>query len=200
MSQIQAVTHRKVLLTPESAIRDCLTCSDTEEAAINSTCKWFWKKVQASCNIVKVCLWSEAQMKWIGDSCHAVWRVTMKSSRQQLTLEEDCNSFEVNKMMVRTDQLLQIKEVTHLKIHPCESKAGVQGRKKTLVQSLKEFHAHFYWLYKKAMVSLQGLHLGNAFRLPNCFCQHGVEVILPLVSSARWKCQNNCHPPPGGTL
>ena len=36
-------------------------------------------------------------------------------------------------MRVRTDQLLSIKEATHLKIHLCESEAWVQGRKKTLV-------------------------------------------------------------------
>ena len=41
---------------PESATRECLTCSDTKEAAINSAHKKFQKKVQASCNIAKCCL------------------------------------------------------------------------------------------------------------------------------------------------
>ena len=33
---------------PESATGDCLTCSDTEEVALNSAHKKLWKKVQAS--------------------------------------------------------------------------------------------------------------------------------------------------------
>ena len=43
----------------------------------------------------------------------------MKSSGQsgEIALRQDHTSFEVNKMTVRTDQLLQIKEATHLKIH-----------------------------------------------------------------------------------
>ena len=36
---------------PKSATGDCLMCSDTEEATINSTHKKFQKKVQVSCNI-----------------------------------------------------------------------------------------------------------------------------------------------------
>ena len=85
--------------------------------------------------------------------------------------------------MARTDQLLQIKGGAHLKIHPPELEAGVQGRKKTLVQSLKQFHAHFYQLYKMgtthAMVSLQGLHLGNAFRHPNVSASMGLKSFCP---------------------
>ena len=54
-------------------------------------------------------------------------------TEQELALKEDCHLFEVNKMTDRTNQLFLIKEATHLKIHPCESEAGVQGRKKTLV-------------------------------------------------------------------
>ena len=75
MSQIQAVMCRKVLLTAVLSWQpvDCLKCSDTEGVAINSTWKKFQKKVWASCNIAKGCLWLEAQLKWIGDSCQAVW-------------------------------------------------------------------------------------------------------------------------------
>ena len=44
--------------------------------------------------------------------------------------------------------------------------AEVHGRKKTLIQLLKQFHACFYWLYERdtawAMVGVQGLHLGDA--------------------------------------
>ena len=74
-------------------------------------------------------------------------------------------------MMDRTEQLLQIKEAMDSKIYPGELKAGVQGRKKPHVQTLKQFHGRFYWLYEKgmthAMVGLQGLHVGDAFRCPN---------------------------------
>ena len=58
---------------PESATGECLTYSDTEEVAVNSAHKKFWKKVWASGSITKGCFWSEAQLKWIGDSYHAVW-------------------------------------------------------------------------------------------------------------------------------
>ena len=149
---------------PKSATRNCLICSENEEAAIESTHKTFWKKVQASCSIAKGCLWIEAQLRQIGDSHHTVWGSNCEviKTKWDLALKEDCSSFEVNKMTLRTDQLLQIKEATHPKIYPCEPKAEVHRRKKTLVQSLAQFHAHFYWLYEKgmthAMVSLQGLY------------------------------------------
>ena len=75
----------------------------------------------------------------------------MKSSGQSklITLEEDHTSFKVNKMAIGTDQLFWIKEATHCQVYPWESEAEVHGQKKTLVQSLKQFHAHFYWLYEK---------------------------------------------------
>ena len=82
-------------------------------------------------------------------------------------------------MMVRTNQMLQIKEATHSKIHPNESEAEVHRRKKTIVQSVKQFHACFYRLYEKgmthAMVSLQGLHLGDAFRHPDISASVGLK-------------------------
>ena len=81
---------------------------------------------------------------------------------------EDYGSFEVNKMMVQTDQLLHIKEATD--IYSLDHEAKVQGRKKTLVQELKQFPTCFYCLYEKgkthAMVSLKGLHLGDALGTP----------------------------------
>ena len=53
------------------------------------------------------------------------------------TLEEDCNSFEMCKMMVRTGQLLCIAEATNSKIYTKESEAEAHGWMKTLVLSLK---------------------------------------------------------------
>ena len=47
----------------ESASGGCLTCSDTEEVAIRTAQKRFWKKFQAPCSIARGCLWSESQLK-----------------------------------------------------------------------------------------------------------------------------------------
>ena len=135
----------------ESASRDCLTCLDTEEVTIRTTGKRFKKKFQASSSITRGCLWYEAQQKQIVDSHQAVWGTDHEiiQTEQELTLEEDHTSFEVNKMTIRTDQLLQIKEATHLKTHWWESQAKVHGWKKTLMQSLKQFHTCFYQLSEK---------------------------------------------------
>ena len=74
----------------------------------------------------------------------------------------------VKKINVRTDQLLWIKETTHLKIQIRKSEAQVHGQKKTLIQSLEQFHAHIYGVYEKvmthAMVSLEGVHKSKTFR------------------------------------
>ena len=105
----------------------------------------------------------------------------------ELTLREDHHSFEVNKMTDRPKQLLRIKEAMHSKIHPHESEAGAWGRKKTLVQPLKQYHAFFYQLYEKgvihAMVGLQGLHSGDAFRHPNVSLSVGLKSFYPWFSS-----------------
>ena len=165
---------------PESATGDCLSCSDTKQAAVKSAHKKFHKKVWASCSLAKWDLWKEAQLGQIGDCCQTMWGVTMKSSRQsRISLSmRTTGSFEVNKLIVLTNQLLKIKDVTHVKLYPCEHKAKIHGREKTLVQSLKYFHAHFYQLYEKgttcAMVSLQGLHSGDALRCSKHLCWYGV--------------------------
>ena len=57
----------------ESASRDCFMCLDTDKVTIRITQKKYRKRVQASCNQGKGGLWSEAQLKWIGNSCKAVW-------------------------------------------------------------------------------------------------------------------------------
>ena len=77
--------------SPESATGDCLICSDTKEAAINSAHKTFQKTVWVSCSIAKGCLWLEAQLKWIGDSCQAVWESNYEvvKTEWELTLKED---------------------------------------------------------------------------------------------------------------
>ena len=87
-------------------------------------------------------------------------------------------------MMVQTNQLFCIKEATNVKhIYLQEHEAQVQERKKTLVQSLKQFHAHFCQLYKKGMThvrdSLLGLHSRNALRCPNISASMGLKSFWP---------------------
>ena len=92
---------------PKSATEDFLMCSDTDEAAIKSAHKKFWKKVQASCSNTKGYLWLEAQQKQISNSCRAVWESDygVVKTEWELVLKEDHHSFEVNKMKDRTEQL-----------------------------------------------------------------------------------------------
>ena len=52
----------------ESASGNCLTCLDTEEVAVRTAWKRFWKKVWASCSIARGCLWSKAKLNQIKDS------------------------------------------------------------------------------------------------------------------------------------
>ena len=94
----------------KSATGDLLSCSDTKEATMNSAHNKFWKKVLASCSITKGCLWSEAQLKWIGESHQAVWESDYEVIKMEwdLALKEDCHSFEINKVMDPTEQLLQV--------------------------------------------------------------------------------------------
>ena len=114
----------------ESVSRDCFMCSDTEEVTIRITQKKYRKMVWASCRLGRGGLWSEAQLKWISNSCQAVW-----------------------------------------------------GHMKALILSLKQYHAHYYWLYQKgmtrAMVGLQGLHLGNTFRFSNVSSSVGRKSFCP---------------------
>ena len=134
-----------------SASGSCIMCSDTDELTIRTTHKKYRKRAWTSCSLGKGILWSEAQLKWIGNSCQAVWGHNNEIIRteQNCTLEEDCNSVEMNKMTVRNDQLLHIAEATNLKIYTWELEAKALGLAKTLVLSLKPHHAHYYQLYEK---------------------------------------------------
>ena len=99
----------------ESASRDCFTCSHTDEITIRIAQKKYRKRVQASCSQGKGNLRSEAQLKWMGDNCQVVWGHDQEIIRTERNcfLEEDHSSFEMCKMMARTDQLLFIKETTN---------------------------------------------------------------------------------------
>ena len=88
-------------------------------------------------------------------------------AKQKHVLADDHTSFEMRSMATRTDQLCHIAEATGSKIYTRESEAEDQSLAKALVLSLKQFHAHYYSLYKKgatrAMVGFQGLHSSDAF-------------------------------------
>ena len=74
----------------ESASRDYFMCSDTGEVTVRTAQK-YRKRVWASCSLAKGSLWSEAQLKWIGDSCQAVWGHDHEIVRMEWdhALEED---------------------------------------------------------------------------------------------------------------
>ena len=83
--------------------------------------------------------------------------------------------------MVHTDQVLEIKVATN--IYPQEHKADVDGKKKVLVQLLKQFQTHYYQLYEKgmthAMMGLQGLHLSDAPKYPHISAGMGLKSFSP---------------------
>ena len=74
-----------------------------------------------------------------------MWEQDHESIRTEWkhTLAEDCNSFEMQKMMVTTGQLLCITEATGSKMYTSELEAETHGRPKTLELSLKQYHAHY---------------------------------------------------------
>ena len=102
----------------DSASRDHFTCLDTDEVTVRITWKKYRKRVQASCSLGKDGIWSEAQLKQIGNSCQVMWEHDHEIIRTEwdCTLEENCSSFKMCKMMVWTGQLLCIAEATNLKI------------------------------------------------------------------------------------
>ena len=126
----------------------------------------------------------ETQMKRIGDSCQDVWGHDKKIVRTEwkCTLAEDHTSFEMRRTTTRTDQLLCIAEATGSKIYTRESEAETCGAPNALVLSLKQFHAHYFRLYKKGttrtMVGLQGLHTSNAFWHPNVLASMGLKLFF----------------------
>ena len=107
-------------------------------------------------------------MKRISDSHQAMWGHDHERIQTwwDCTLAEDHNSFEMHRMVVRTDQLFHIAMATNYQIYTRYSEAEVHGWVKTLLLLLKQYHAHYYHFYEKgmtrAMVGHQGLHLSDA--------------------------------------
>ena len=156
----------------ESTTGDCLTCSDTEEAAVRSACQKFCKKVQASCRLVRQSLWKVSQMALIGKVirlCRGMTSALSKKSRTLLS-RNTLAPLRWTRWKFRLTNCSKSRRQQTQKIFILGSMMPMcMGRRKTLVQSLKQFHTYFYQLYKKvmthAMVSLQ----------------YGAEVFLPLV-------------------
>ena len=83
---------------------------------------------------------------------------------------EDHNSFEMGKMMVRTDQLHCISEATGSKIYTRELETETHGRVKTLVLSLKQYHVQYYQFYEKWTTrAMVGSNMSASVGL-NSFC------------------------------
>ena len=162
-----------------------VTFLDVDEVTIQTVQKKYQKRVWASHRLSKGSLWSEAQLKRIANSHQAVWGHDHKSIRTEWVhaLVEDCSSFEMCKMMVRTDQLLHIAAATDSHIYTRDSEAETHGQAKTLVLSLKQYHTHYYYFYKKvmtrSMVDLQGLHLNDAFSCSNVSSSLGLKSFCP---------------------
>ena len=97
------------------------------------------KRVWAFCSLDKGSLWSEAKLKWIGDSHQAIWGHDQGIMRMKWdhALEKDHNSFKMCEVTVRTDQLLHIVEATNLKVYTQELEAEAHGWMKALVLSIK---------------------------------------------------------------
>ena len=57
----------------------------------------------------------------------------------------------MQKLMVRTDQLLCIAKAPGSKIDIRDSEANTHGKVRTLVLFLKQYHSHCYWFYEKEM-------------------------------------------------
>ena len=93
---------------------DCISCSDTNGVTIQTAPKKYQKRVQAFCRLSKGNLWTEAQLKRSDDRHQAMWGHDQESiqTEENYALSEDCNSFEMCRMMVMTDQLLCIVMAT----------------------------------------------------------------------------------------
>ena len=103
---------------------------DTEEVSVHTTQKRYRKRVRASCKLSKGSDWMEAQLKRIRDCHQDAWGhdLAIVKSEQKHTLAKDQDSFKMQRMAVRTDQLLHIMEATGSKVHQQESEAKTGGR------------------------------------------------------------------------
>ena len=57
----------------DTASRDCIFCSDTDEASVRTAWKKYHKRLYASCKLGKGSNWMEVQLKRIGNSHQDFW-------------------------------------------------------------------------------------------------------------------------------
>ena len=139
----------------------------------------------ASCGITRDCLWSETQVRLIKDSDQAIWDSDHEIVRAEwlITLRRITPPSKWIEWPPKPNNYFGSKRPPTLKFYKWESEAKVQGWKKTLMQSLKKFHACFYQFYEKsttqANVSLQGLHMSNTFWWSNILASVGLKSFCP---------------------
>ena len=124
-------------------------------------------------------------MKRIGDSHWNVWGhdLAIGRSEQKYALAKDQDTFEMQKMMVRTNQLLHIMEATGSKSTSGGQKLRQTAEQKKVVQLLKQYHAWSYHFYEKvltrAMIGLHGLHSNDVFWCFNVAASMGLKLFCP---------------------
>ena len=178
----------------------------TDQVTVWNVQKKYQKREWASCRLHKGSLWTDAQLKRISNSHQAMWGPDHENFQtdKDCALAEDHNSFEMCKMMVRTDQLLYIAAATDSQIHTRDSEPKALGQAMTLVLLQRQYHTHYYHLHEKGMtrtmVDLQGLHSSDAFRLSNISSSVGLKSFFPLVLQAGGQHWNNSYPSEGSAL
>ena len=90
------------------------------------------------------------QLKKVMDYYQDIWghELAIIKSEQKYALAEDQDFFKIQRMAIRTDQLIQIMEATDYKLLQWEPEAETDGRAKKLVRLLRQYHAWFYHFSK----------------------------------------------------
>ena len=124
---------------------DCITYSLKDDMTIWTAQKKYWKRLPV-CS-AKAVYGTKTQLKRISKSNHAIWGHDQESVQAEwdCALVEDCNSFEMHRMTVRTDQLLHIAMATYCKIYTRDLEAKARGWAKTLV---------FHWNNTKLTITV----------------------------------------------
>ena len=81
----------------DTASRDCLSYSDTDDISVQTAHKKYRKRARACCKLSRGSEWTETQMKRIGDSNQVVWHHDHKIVRSEwkCILAEDHTAFEM---------------------------------------------------------------------------------------------------------
>ena len=125
----------------ESGTGDCLTCSDTEEAAFKSAYQKFHKKAWASWRLIRQGLWKVAQLAQIKESHQTVWGATTVWSKQSgnLLSRKTIALLKWTRWQSRPTNCSKSRRPLTQNICHWEHEADVHRKKKTLVQLLGQF-------------------------------------------------------------